>query len=63
MEKELEIRTCNTADYEQVILNEKNLVEVGLADRLDLIGAKIIRIREEEYPEHHIVFTLSLKED
>ena len=60
---ELEICTYNTEEYKQIVLNEKTGDTVEGSGWLDLIGAKITRIREEEYPEHHIVFTLSLKED
>jgi len=58
---EIEIRTYNNEENRQVILNAETHEAIDGVEWLDLVGAKITRIREEEYPECHIVFTLSLK--
>ena len=53
-----EIMVYNNEEDRQVILDaETNKVMAGF-DWLDLIGAKITRIREEMLPEPHLVISL-----
>ena len=53
-----EIRFYNNEENRQVILDENTNEAIDDIDWLDLIGAKITRIREEPLPEPHLVFTL-----
>ena len=59
---EREIRLYNNEENRQVILDDESNEAIDDAEWLDLIGAKIVRIREEEYPECHLVFTLSIED-
>ena len=53
-----EIRIYNNEENRQVILDENTNETIDDVEWLDLIGAKITRIREEPLPEPHLVLTL-----
>ena len=53
-----EITIHNNEENRQVIFDAKTNEAIDGIEWLDLIGAKIIRIREELFPEAQIVFTL-----
>ena len=53
-----EIRFYNNEENRQVILDENTNETIDGVEWLDLIGAKITRIREEAFPEPHLVLTL-----
>lgn len=62
MEREIKISTWRMEENKQVIMDEKTFETIDDVDWKMLIGAKILKIREEEDPEHHLVFTLLLKD-
>ena len=53
-----EICVHNNEENRQVIFDAKTNEAIDDVEWLDLIGAKITRIREELFPEAQLVFTL-----
>lgn len=53
-----EIRFYKNEENREVILDENTNESIEDVEWVNLIGARITRIREEALPESHLVFTL-----